>query len=170
MGEEDSRFGLRFDPIRLDSRPIRGPHQIGVREQRIQPNLDPLLGADQDLWLLVRTAFIPIRYSGQFLTIKSVLDNGLLGRVHYGEVDYYHGVGPWYGQYRWNVKKKGGGSSLLSAGCHALDALLLCMGGEVETVTSLNTRSSHKYFKAYEYPTTTTSPMTATFAGNSTAR
>lgn len=25
-----------------------------------------LLGADQDLWLLVRTAFIPIRYSGQF--------------------------------------------------------------------------------------------------------
>lgn len=98
-----------------------------------------------------------VRYSGQFLTIKSVLDNGLLGRVHYGEVDYYHGVGPWYGQYRWNVKKKGGGSSLLSAGCHALDALLLCMGGEVETVTSLNTRSSHKYFKAYEYPTTTTS-------------
>lgn len=98
-----------------------------------------------------------VRYSGQFLTIKSVIDQGLLGRVHYGEVDYYHGVGPWYGQYRWNVKKKGGGSSLLSAGCHAMDALLLCMGGEVDTVTSLNTASSHKVFKAYEYPTTTTS-------------
>ena len=98
-----------------------------------------------------------VRYSGQFLTIKSVIDQKLLGRVHYGEVDYYHGVGPWYGQYRWNVKKSGGGSSLLSAGCHALDALLLCMPGEVESVTSLNTSSSHKVFKAYEYPTTTTS-------------
>ncbi len=98
-----------------------------------------------------------VRYSGQFLTIKSVIDQKLLGRVHYGEVDYYHGVGPWYGQYRWNVKKSGGGSSLLSAGCHALDALLLCMAGEVESVTSLNTSSSHKVFKAYEYPTTTTS-------------
>ena len=25
-------------------------------------------------------------------------------------VDYYHGIGPWYGQYEWNVKKDFGGS------------------------------------------------------------
>jgi UDP-N-acetyl-2-amino-2-deoxyglucuronate dehydrogenase len=97
-----------------------------------------------------------VRHSGQFVTIKSAIDNGLLGRVHYGEVDYYHGVGPWYGQYRWNVKKSGGGSSLLSAGCHAMDALLLCMDGEVDTVVALNSQSSHPHFKKYEYPTTTT--------------
>ena len=53
---------------------------------------------------------------------------GLLGQLHYGEVDYYHGIGPWYGPYRWNTKKSLGGSALLTAGCHALDALLLCMG------------------------------------------
>ncbi|MDA7890638.1 Gfo/Idh/MocA family oxidoreductase [Akkermansiaceae bacterium] len=58
----------------------------------------------------------------------------MLGDLHYAEVDYYHGIGPWYGQYRWNTSKENGGSSLLSAGCHALDALLLCMGGEVEEV------------------------------------
>ena len=97
-----------------------------------------------------------VRHSGQFLTVKSMIDTGMLGRVHYGEVDYYHGVGPWYGQYRWNVKKSGGGSSLLSAGCHALDALLLCMEGDVDTVIALNTQSSHPHFAAYEYPTTTT--------------
>ncbi|MBI1842091.1 MAG: gfo/Idh/MocA family oxidoreductase, partial [Verrucomicrobia bacterium] len=56
----------------------------------------------------------------------------------------------------WNVTRRGGGSSLLSAGCHAMDALLLCMEGDVESVTSLNAASSHKHFKAYEYPTTTT--------------
>ncbi|MDB4690404.1 Gfo/Idh/MocA family oxidoreductase [Verrucomicrobia bacterium] len=94
------------------------------------------------------------RYSSQFLTTKSIIDEGLLGRIHYGEIDYYHGIGPWYGQYRWNTKKDAGGSSLLSAGCHALDALLLCMGTDVESVTSLSTGSSSKDFKAYEYETT----------------
>jgi predicted dehydrogenase len=94
------------------------------------------------------------RYSSQFLTTKAMIDRGLLGKIHYGEVDYYHGIGPWYGQFRWNTRKDAGGSSLLSAGCHALDALLLCMGNEVESVTSLATQSQNKVFKQYEYPTT----------------
>jgi predicted dehydrogenase len=93
------------------------------------------------------------RYSSQFLATKAMIDRGLLGKIHYGEVDYYHGIGPWYGQFRWNTRKDAGGSSLLSAGCHALDALLLCMGSEVESVTSLSTQSQNKVFKEYEYPT-----------------
>jgi predicted dehydrogenase len=93
------------------------------------------------------------RYSSQFLTTKAVIDGGLLGNIHYAEVDYYHGIGPWYGQFRWNTRKDAGGSSLLSAGCHALDALLLCMGSEVESVSSLATQSRNKVFKQYEYPT-----------------
>ena len=53
------------------------------------------------------------RFSGQFITLRTMVDKGLIGKIHYGEVDYYHGVGPWYGQYRWNTKKEAGGSSLL---------------------------------------------------------
>ena len=94
------------------------------------------------------------RYSSQLLTTKALIDSGLLGEIHYGEVDYYHGIGPWYGQYRWNVKKDAAGSSLLSAGCHAIDALLLCMGNEVENVSSFATYSKNKDFAKYEYPTT----------------
>jgi predicted dehydrogenase len=94
------------------------------------------------------------RYSSQFLATKAVLDSGLIGRVHYGEVDYYHGIGPWYGQFRWNTGRKSGGSSLLSAGCHALDALLLCMGGDVAEVSSYATSSAGQDFAGYEYPTT----------------
>ncbi len=94
------------------------------------------------------------RFSSQFLTIKAVIDQGLLGRIHYGEVDYYHGIGPWYGQFRWNTRKDAGGSSLLSAGCHALDALLLCMGDDVEVVSSYSTHSANRDFARYEYPTT----------------
>jgi predicted dehydrogenase len=94
------------------------------------------------------------RYSSQFLTTKAVIDRGLLGDLHYGEIDYYHGIGPWYGQFRWNTKKSAGGSALLTAGCHALDALLLCMGSDVAEVTSYDTRSRSRIFKPYEYTTT----------------
>ncbi|MEQ9442944.1 MAG: Gfo/Idh/MocA family oxidoreductase [Cyclobacteriaceae bacterium] len=93
------------------------------------------------------------RYSSQFLSTKGVIDQGLLGDIHYGEIDYYHGIGPWYSPYRWNIRKDAGGSSLLTAGCHALDALLLCMGSDVEEVTSYDTKSSSQYFEPYEYPT-----------------
>ena len=96
------------------------------------------------------------RYSSQFLATKAVIDAKLVGKLHYGEVDYYHGIGPWYGQYRWNTKKKLGGSALLTAGCHALDELQLCIGGEVTEVSSFASQSSNPVFAAYEYPTTST--------------
>jgi predicted dehydrogenase len=95
-----------------------------------------------------------VRFSQHATVIRSVLAEGLLGALHYGEVDYYHGIGPWYGQFPWNVKKDKGGSSLLTAGCHALDALLMCMGSEVEEVTSYGNRSRSEIFAPYEYDTT----------------
>jgi predicted dehydrogenase len=94
------------------------------------------------------------RFSSQLIATKAVIEQGLLGKLHYGEVDYYHGIGPWYGQFRWNTTEESGGSSLLSAGCHAMDALLLCMGRDVESVTSHATRSSNPVFAPYTYPTT----------------
>lgn len=94
------------------------------------------------------------RYSNQFIATKAVIDDGLLGDLHYGEIDYYHGIGPWYGQFKWNIEKKAGGSSLLTAGCHALDALLLCMGTDVAEVASYDTKSRSKVFEPYEYTTT----------------
>jgi predicted dehydrogenase len=97
------------------------------------------------------------RFSSQLMTIKSVIDQGLLGKIHYAEVDYYHGIGPWYGQFRWNTKKAAAGSSLLSAGCHAMDALLLCMDSEFESVTSFAAYSQNEDFAKYEYPTSSVS-------------
>lgn len=94
-----------------------------------------------------------LRYSNQLMATKAILDQGLLGEIHYGEVDYYHGIGPWYGQFRWNIRKDAGGSSLLTAGCHALDALLLCMGSDVAEVTSYDTKSKSEIFQPYEYTT-----------------
>ncbi|HUR59582.1 MAG TPA: Gfo/Idh/MocA family oxidoreductase [Opitutaceae bacterium] len=99
------------------------------------------------------------RFSSQMQSTRAVIEQGLLGKLHYGEVDYYHGIGPWYGQWRWNTSKESGGSSLLSAGCHAMDALLLCMGSEVESVTSQSTTSSSEIFSQYKYHTTSVSVL-----------
>jgi UDP-N-acetyl-2-amino-2-deoxyglucuronate dehydrogenase len=96
-----------------------------------------------------------VRFISQFQTTRKIIEEGLLGDVHYGEIDYYHGIGPWYGQYRWNTTKENGGSSLLSAGCHAMDALLMCMGTDVVSVSSMSAQSGNEIFNKYEYPTTT---------------
>lgn len=98
-----------------------------------------------------------LRWNPLFEIIKQQLSEETLGRLFYGEVDYFHGIGPWYGQYSWNIRKEMGGSSLLSAGCHALDALRWFMGGNVTEVTQYKTRGDGPDFKAYEYdPTTVT--------------
>ena len=94
------------------------------------------------------------RFSKHFTLVRSVIDAEMLGNLHYGEVDYYHGIGPWYGQFEWNVKKNMGGSSLLTAGCHALDALLFFMDSKVVEVTSYSGRSSGEVFRPYQYDTT----------------
>ena len=97
------------------------------------------------------------RFSAQFTATKSVIDNDLIGPLHYAEVDYYHEVGPSVRQYEWNRLKIGGGSSLLSCGCHAVDGLLLFMGASPVEVTSYTTRSPHPVFARYEYPTSSVS-------------
>ena len=104
-------------------------------------------------------AGLECRFSKQFQLMKSVIDAGLLGELHYGEIDYYHGIGPWYAQISWNVKKDCGGSALLSAGVHSLDALLLAMDDEVEEVTSYGSKSSSPYFADYEYDPTSVTIM-----------
>jgi predicted dehydrogenase len=98
-----------------------------------------------------------LRFSAQFRAIKSLLDEGTLGQLHYGEIDYYHGIGPWYREFEWCATRAGCGSSLLEAGCHAMDALLLCVGDDVEEVFSYGAKSASPTFAPYEYaPTTAT--------------
>ncbi len=93
------------------------------------------------------------RFSNQFTATQSLIDQDLIGQLHYGEVDYYHEVGPSVRQYEWNRLLVGGGSSLLSAGCHAVDGLLMFMGSPATEVTSYTTRSPNPVFARYEYPT-----------------
>jgi len=98
-----------------------------------------------------------LRWNPLFEIIKTQLADNAIGSVFLGEVDYYHGIGPWYRQYGWNVKKDIGVSSLLSAGVHAMDAMRWFMGGDVVEVCQYATFGKAPEFKEYEYnPTTCT--------------
>ena len=95
-----------------------------------------------------------LRWNPMFEIVKAQLKDGTIGRVFYAEADYYHGIGPWYGQFSWNIKKSVGASSLLSAGIHAVDALRWFVGSEATEVRAFSTRSNHPPFDAYEYDPT----------------
>ncbi len=98
-----------------------------------------------------------VRFISVSKAMKSIIDRGLIGDIYFAECDYFHGIGPWYKQFEWNIKKEMGGSSLLTAGCHALDTLLWLTGGEVEEVFSYSTGNPHEAYKPYEYePTSVT--------------
>ena len=65
---------------------------------------------------------------------RALIDQGAIGKPYYIEVDYWHGLKKWYPQYPWSVGKAQGGSSLLSAGCHAVDAMRWVAGVDNEVV------------------------------------
>ncbi len=91
-----------------------------------------------------------LRWNPLFEMIKVFLADGLLGNLFLAEVDYFHGVGPWYAQYEWNIKKEMAGSDLLTAGCHAVDGLRWFVGARpIEVMAYSNV--SRKNPLHYEY-------------------
>lgn len=91
-----------------------------------------------------------LRWNPLFETIKALLADGTVGPLFYAEVDYFHGIGPWYRQYEWNVKKAIGGSNLLTAGCHAVDGLRWFIGKRAVEVSAYANFSAHNPLN-YEY-------------------
>lgn len=86
--------------------------------------------------------------------IQKLLSDKAIGNVYYAEVDYIHGIGPWYGQYPWNRLKAWGGSSLLTAGCHSADALRTFAGADAVEVSAYANTSPQNPLQ-YEYPPNT---------------
>jgi len=95
-----------------------------------------------------------VRFISVAKAMKSIIDQDLIGDVYFAECDYFHGIGPWYGQFGWNIKKDVGGSSLLTAGCHALDLLLWLTGAEPVEVFSCSTKNPNDIYTPYEYDST----------------
>ena len=77
-----------------------------------------------------------LRWNPLFECIKGLQAADVLGDIFMAEVDYWHPLGRWYMGFDWVTTKKSGGSMLLSAGCHAVDAIRYFVGSEVAEVTA----------------------------------
>jgi predicted dehydrogenase len=77
-----------------------------------------------------------LRWNPLFETIRAILADGMLGDVFVAEVDYLHGITKDYQLYSWLKKREYGGTALLTAGCHAVDAVRWFVGKEAVEVFS----------------------------------
>lgn len=81
-----------------------------------------------------------LRWNPMFESTKALIEDDALGRVYMAQVDYWHHIGPHYVQYSWSKTKEAGGSSILSAGCHAVDAVRH-FAGDITEVTAYSCRT-----------------------------
>lgn len=95
------------------------------------------------------TSFV-LRWNPMFDNIRAMLDQDLLGKIFYAEVDYLHGVGPQYRLWSWMVKKEYGGSALLAGGCHAVDALRWFVRDDAVEVSCYSNKTPVNEYQ-YEY-------------------
>jgi predicted dehydrogenase len=74
-----------------------------------------------------------ILYYNQYLCIESMIEKGALGDIFLVETDYWHELGPWWHGWTWGCyTKKGGPSTSLLGGVHAVSALLKIGGDSFE--------------------------------------
>lgn len=88
-----------------------------------------------------------LRWNPLFQNLKALLAQGAIGRLFYAEVDYWHGLGPWYTGWDWAHRRSTGGSTMLLGGCHAVDALRWFTADEVVEVAAFgnNTKGLYEY-------------------------
>ncbi len=91
-----------------------------------------------------------LRYNSLLKFIHWFRESGRLGEVRFARAHYLSRVTDWYAGWDWCRTTKGGGSHLLAAGCHAVDALRWCSGLEVAEVSAYHTH----FTEGYEWPTT----------------
>ncbi|MEK7406248.1 MAG: Gfo/Idh/MocA family oxidoreductase [Acidobacteriota bacterium] len=102
-----------------------------------------------------------LRWNPLFETIRAMLAQRLIGQLFYAEVDYMHDIGPSYSGYEW-IHKKECGNNLLTAGCHAVDAIRWFVGGEVVEVFAYGNIGPRNRLR-YEYITNSVTALK--FAG-----
>jgi predicted dehydrogenase len=92
-----------------------------------------------------------LRWNPLFQTIRAMLGEGMAGKLFYAEVDYLNASDPAHPHHAWNIKKEMGGSSLLTGGCHTVDALRWFVGKKaVEVFAYANTSPENPLGFEYE--------------------
>jgi len=82
-----------------------------------------------------------LHWNPLLVTIDQLIRDGAFGKVFMVEVDYFHRI--WMGPGHWLGTKRQGGTSMLAAGCHAVDALRWFARSEAVEVSAYETRTEN---------------------------
>ena len=85
------------------------------------------------------------RWNPLVQNLKALLAAGAVGELFYLEGNYWHGIGPAWSGFEWGRTKAIGGSTMLLAGCHAVDAIRWLAGDEVAEVTAVSNNKKGSY-------------------------
>ncbi len=89
-----------------------------------------------------------LRWNPLLQSIDQLVEDNALGNVFMVEVDYMHRI--WHGPEHWLGRRKEAGTSMLAAGCHAVDALRWFMRSEAVEVSAYQVKTENPN----EYPGT----------------
>ncbi len=89
-----------------------------------------------------------LRWNPLVANLKSLLAAGAIGQVFYVEVDYWHGLADWWTGFGWGRTLASGRSTMLTGGCHAVDAVRWLSGEEIVEVAGF----ANNVKNAFEYP------------------
>lgn len=120
---------------------VEKPMAISMAENRA------LRDAVQRAGVKTLVSFV-LRWNPLFDNLKSLLAARTIGDLFYIEVDYWHGIGPWYSGWQWAHTRRTGGSAMLLAGCHAVDAIRWFIREEVVELSAFGNNVKG----LYEYP------------------
>ena len=88
-----------------------------------------------------------LRWNPLVKNLKALLAQGAIGETFYCEIDYWHGLSDWWTGFEWGHKLDSGASTMLTGGCHAVDAIRWLMGEEIAEVSAFanNVKGNFEY-------------------------
>ncbi len=89
-----------------------------------------------------------LRWNPLVENLKALLAQRAIGELFYVEIDYWHGLSDWWTGFPWAHKIETGGSTMLTGGCHAVDAIRWLSGDEVVEVAAF----ANNVKENFEYP------------------
>jgi predicted dehydrogenase len=89
-----------------------------------------------------------LRWNPLIQNLRNLLSMGAIGDLFYVEIDYWHGLAEWWTGWEWGRTLASGASTMLTGGCHAVDAIRYLTGKEIVEVAAFANNKKGKF----EYP------------------
>jgi len=80
-----------------------------------------------------------VRFYPLIANIRKMIDQGVIGDVFYGGVDYWHEI-----TGEWKTQINTAGSALLMGGCHSIDTLQWLMDSDIAEVSAYSSRPARR--------------------------